>query len=122
MLETRFKKGTIKQHFSVSTQHYSFAVEAFIQMAKQFNNDNYEFALHECKTYEIIENVQLQKSELGILYMNSFNRDVLTKILEEKNIMIRSWTTPSISRRKSSATTTTIRLSKWMIGLPCLIL
>ncbi len=79
-------KNSIKKKFSVSTQHYTFAVKAFVEMVKQFGMDEYEFAVHETKTYEVIENVKNFKSELGILYLNDFNRKVITKILKENNL------------------------------------
>jgi DNA-binding transcriptional LysR family regulator len=79
-------KNNIKKKFSVSTQHYSFAVKAFVEMVKQFGMDEYEFAVHETKTYEVIENVKKLKSELGILYLNDFNRKVMTKILKENSL------------------------------------
>ncbi|MGL4798264.1 MAG: LysR family transcriptional regulator [Cellulosilyticaceae bacterium] len=75
-----------KKKFSVSMQHYTFAVEAFIQMAKQFGMDAYEFAIHETKTSEVIENVFLNKSEVGILYKNAFNSQFIHKILHQKEL------------------------------------
>ena len=48
--------------------------------------DEYEFAVHETKTYEVIENVKNFKSELGILYLSDFNRKVITKILNDNNL------------------------------------
>ena len=67
-------------------QHYTFAVEAFIQMAKKFGMDEYEFAVHETKTSEVIENVRLNKSEIGILYRNEFNGKFIDKILKENDL------------------------------------
>ncbi len=58
-----------KRKFSVSMQHYSFAVEAFIKLARNFSLDEYELAVHETKTGEVIENVRNFRSELGILYL-----------------------------------------------------
>lgn len=87
LIEDRYvEKQNSKKKFSVSMQHYTFAVEAFIAMAKEFGMDEYEFAIHETKTQEVINNVKLQKSELGIIYMNDFNRKVLTKILKENEL------------------------------------
>ena len=57
---------TIKKKFSVSMQHYTFAVEAFIRMTKSFGMDEYEFAIHETKTSEVVENVRKNKSEIGV--------------------------------------------------------
>ena len=53
-------------------QHYTFAVNAFIEMVKQFGMDEYEFAVREEKTYEVIEDVKTFRSEIGILYLNDF--------------------------------------------------
>ncbi|MCM1467678.1 MAG: LysR family transcriptional regulator [Alistipes sp.] len=76
-------KRNVKKRFSVSMQHYSFAVDAFVKMVKQFGMDEYEFAVHETKTYEVIEDVKNFKSELGILYVNHFNQNVLRKLFKE---------------------------------------
>lgn len=87
LLEERFVEDkTSKKKFSVSMQHYSFAVQAFIEMAKEFGMDDYEFAVHETKTYEVIENVKIQKSELGILYLNEFNEKALQKIFRDNEL------------------------------------
>ncbi len=84
LIQNRYvDKQNIKKKFSVSMQHYSFAVDAFVEMVKQFGMDEYEFAVHETKTYEVIEDVKNFKSELGILYVNDFNRNVLTKLFHE---------------------------------------
>ena len=84
LIETRYvEKKEVKKKFSESMQHYTFAVNAFVEMVKQFGMDEYEFAIHEEKTYEVIEDVKNFKSEIGILYLNGFNRKVLTKLFQE---------------------------------------
>ena len=75
-----------KKKFSVSMQHYSFAVEAFIDMAKEFGMDDYEFAVHETKTGEVIDNVRNYRSELGVLYINDFNEKAMRKIFAENEV------------------------------------
>ena len=75
-----------KKKFSVSSQHYSFAVEAFIKIVKEFGMREYEFAMHETKTHEIIQNVKLLKSEVGVLYLNDFNRTTMTKIFKREGL------------------------------------
>lgn len=58
LLEVRYiERKNVKKKFSVSMQHYTFAVNAFMEMVKQFGMDEYEFAVHETKTYEVIEDV-----------------------------------------------------------------
>lgn len=83
MAERFIEKRPLKKKFSVSMQHYSFAVEAFMTMAKEFDHDEYEFAVHETKTHEVIENVKNGRSEIGILYKDSFNEKALGKIFIE---------------------------------------
>ncbi len=84
LLDAKYiSKAAVKKKFSVSTQHYTFAVKAFAEMVRQFGMDEYEFAVHETKTYEVIENVKNYRSEIGILYLNDFNRKVLTKLFDE---------------------------------------
>ncbi len=75
-----------KKKFSVSMQHYSFAVEAFIKLAKTFSIDEFELAVHETKTHEVIENVKNYRSEIGLLYINEFNEKVMRKIFSENDL------------------------------------
>ena len=78
--------GTRKKKFSVSMQHYTFAVEAFIHLAREYGMDTYEFAVKETKTMEIINDVRNQTSEIGVIYMNDFNSKVIGKILREDSL------------------------------------
>lgn len=87
LIEAKYiNKDQVRKKFGVSTQHYTFAVNAFVEMVKQFGMDKYEFAIHETKTYEVIEDVKNLKSEIGVLYLNDFNRQVLTKLFHEDNL------------------------------------
>ena len=78
ILEDKYK-GTSggKKKFCVSTQHYSFAVNAFVDLIKTYGQDEYDFSLRETQTYEIIEDVAKMRSEIGILFLNNFNETVL---------------------------------------------
>ncbi|MCC8126799.1 MAG: LysR family transcriptional regulator [Clostridiales bacterium] len=87
MIEERYTDHkTLKKRFSVSMQHYSFAVEAFIELAKEFGMDEYEFAVHETKTGEVIENVRNYRSEIGVLYLNEFNEKAMRKLFSENEV------------------------------------
>lgn len=84
LLDAKYISHTeVKKTFSVSMQHYTFAVNAFVELVKQYGMDEYEFEVHETKTHEVIENVKNRKSEIGILYLNDFNRNVLNKLFAE---------------------------------------
>ncbi|MCB6414606.1 LysR family transcriptional regulator [Dorea acetigenes] len=84
LLDAKYISQTeVKKTFSVSMQHYTFAVNAFVELVKQYGMDEYEFEVHETKTHEVIDNVKNRKSEIGILYLNDFNRNVLNKLFAE---------------------------------------
>ena len=84
LIESHYiERKNVKKKFGVSMQHYTFAVNAFVEMVRQFGMDEYEFAVHETKTHQVIEDVRNFKSEIGILYVNDFNRKVLTKMFHE---------------------------------------
>ncbi len=87
MIDERFiDNKKVKKKFSVSMQHYSFAVEAFIELTKDFSIGEFEFAVHETKTYEVIKNIKHYKSELGIIYINEFNEKAIKKILSDNDL------------------------------------
>ncbi|WP_418746339.1 LysR family transcriptional regulator [Frisingicoccus sp.] len=86
LLENRYLEKKSKKKFSVSMQHYSFAVKAFVEMVKKIGMDEYEFAVHETRTWEVIENVKFFKSELGVLYLNDYNEQVMRKIFKENGL------------------------------------
>jgi len=79
-------KDTAKHLFSVSTQHYSFAVEAFVDLIGQYEGDRYDFHIRETQTHELIEDVARMRSDIGVLYLNSFNETVLRKAFKDYDL------------------------------------
>ena len=90
LLEKYGKGGTLRKKFGISTQHYSFAVKSFVEMVKQFDTDEYEFAIRETKTADVIEDVTTGKSEVGILYLSDFNRKAIGKFLKSNQLEFHS--------------------------------
>ncbi len=87
LIEKRYiDKGEYKKRFSVSMQHYTFAVNAFIEVINRYGIDEYDFSVYETRTNDVILNVRNFKSEVGILYLNDFNRKVLEKIFAENEL------------------------------------
>lgn len=83
----RYKKGgASKKKFGISTQHYSFALKSFVEMVKRFNTEEYEFAIRETRTKEVIEDVASLKSQIGVLYLSDFNRAIIQKMLNAKDL------------------------------------
>ena len=87
MLEERYARTHNKRlHLAVSTQHYYFSLQAFINVAEQYANDKYDFTLRECATGQIIDDVRTFRSDIGILYLDSFNSRVLQRALEDADL------------------------------------
>ena len=87
LLEEQYKSQSGgKKQFSVSTQHYSFAVNAFVELLKGVGIDQYDVSLRETQTYEIIDDVAHMKSEIGLLFYNDFNRPVLEKLIHTNEL------------------------------------
>ena len=87
LIEERYLgKTPVKHQFCVSTQHYSFAVNAFVDLFKRYGQDEYDFSIRETQTYEIIEDVARMRSEIGLLFLNDFNETVLRKILKSNGL------------------------------------
>ena len=72
--------------FSVSCQHYSFAVNAFVDLIKEYDADQYSFIIRETQTGEIIEDVASGKSEIGVLYLSEHNEDVILKLIKNNQL------------------------------------
>lgn len=75
-----------KTKFYISSQHYSFVVEAFVELLKRHGGEKYEFHMRETQTYDIIEDVARLRSEIGVLYMNKFNETVIKKELRDNDL------------------------------------
>jgi DNA-binding transcriptional LysR family regulator len=87
LLEQRYLgRPPTRRLLGVSTQHYSFAVDAFVRMVKATDVAEYEFSLRESRTWDIIEDVRTLRSEIGILYRNDFNRKIIDKLLRESGL------------------------------------
>lgn len=87
LLEEKFKNiDKQSPRFSVSCQHYSFAVNAFVDVIREFDANRYDFTLRETQTHEIIEDVSRLKSEIGILYTSSKNEEILLKLIKQNGL------------------------------------
>lgn len=87
LMEARYNKNMQPRRLlSVSSQHYAFVVHAFVELVKHHENDEYEFTLRETETDNILTDVSHFRSEVGIIYLNDFNRKVLENVFKEKHL------------------------------------
>ena len=88
LLEEKYKlSAPRKQAFSVSAQHYAFVVHAFVELIKTVDSSEYKFTLRETETRNILDDLSQFKSEIGVLYLNSFNQQVMTRLFKEKELI-----------------------------------
>jgi len=123
-LERRYlSKKPPRRVFSVSSQHYAFAVNAFVSMVRKTNADEYELTMRETQTHDIVESVRTLRSEIGILYLNPFNRKVIEKLLRESDLTFHSLFTAKPHIFTGSASPLAKReyvTLKELEGYPCL--
>lgn len=88
LLESEYKSTASppRRAFAVSSQHYAFVVNAFVELVREYGREKYEFTLRELKTAEIIEDVRTHRSDIGILFLCRFNREVLLHILRSEDM------------------------------------
>lgn len=91
LLEQQYKqKETVRRIFSISAQHYAFVVNAFVALVKEYGENKYEFTLRETRTHDIIEDVRTSRSELGVLFLSHFNREVILHIIKNADLKFTS--------------------------------
>lgn len=87
LLESEYKAAPPPNRaFAVSSQHYAFVVNAFVELVREYGRDKYEFTLRELKTAEIIEDVRTHRSDIGVLFLSKFNREVIRHILQNEDL------------------------------------
>lgn len=88
LLEERYiSQSKQAPHFSVSCQHYSFTVNAFVDVIKAYDASSYEFTLRETQTNEIIDDVSHLISEIGVLYLSPHNETVIKKFIKQNDLI-----------------------------------
>lgn len=87
LLESEYKNSShVRRVFAISSQHYAFVVNAFVALVKEYGEDKYEFSLRETRTSDILEDVRTARSELGILFLSKFNRDVISGMIKKADL------------------------------------
>ncbi|KRL99037.1 LysR family transcriptional regulator [Liquorilactobacillus satsumensis] len=87
LLDQHFGQEIVRKRvFSVSAQHYAFVVHAFVEFVKEVGGDAYQFTLRETQTENVLDDIQTLKSELGVIYINAFNKTVMMRLISDKNL------------------------------------
>ena len=121
--EKYIARQAVRQRFSVSTQHYSFTSSAFVELVRSHSGHAYEFTLREGKTYDTIQDVKNLRSEMGVIYMSTFNEAVISKTLREANLTFSELFAAKphifVGRNNPIAEKTSVTMAD-LVDLPCL--
>lgn len=84
VIEDRYiDKWKDRKHFSVSMQHYVFALHAFINTIKKYDVNKYSYSVNETKTDDVLRDVNNMKSEIGIISYSKSNEKLINKLFRE---------------------------------------
>ena len=84
ILEDRYlSRDSDKERFSVSTQHFTFAIKAFTNVIREMDPDRFIFSIHETKTKEVLEDVRSLKSEVGIVSFSGSSEALMKKFFRD---------------------------------------
>ncbi|MTK63942.1 MAG: LysR family transcriptional regulator [Methanobacterium sp.] len=73
--------------FSISSQHYGFAIEAVANLMNYFAERKYELTIREGKTTEVIEDVCASRSILGILSLTDLNKGFFERYFTSNSLV-----------------------------------
>ncbi|MCR4745253.1 MAG: LysR family transcriptional regulator [Lachnospiraceae bacterium] len=87
ILEERYiSRDSDKERFSVSTQHYNFAIRAFTKVVKKWNPDKFIFSIHETKTREVLDDIASLRSEVGIISFSGNNENLFNRLFRDNQL------------------------------------
>lgn len=88
LIEDRYiEKDREKKHFSVSMQHYVFAVHAFVSAIRKCDVSRYVYSVNETRTDEVLTNVRDIKSEIGVISYSKSNENIIKKIFRKYQLV-----------------------------------
>ena len=76
----------VRPSFSVSMQHYTVAVNAFIETVKEYDLPEYQYFIRETQTGEVIDDVKTLRSEVGVIALSDFNKNTFMKIFADASL------------------------------------
>ena len=82
----RYKNSQRGARLFVSTQHYDFIADAFCALVMKTADAEYSLSLQEKETYDVIRDVEIAYSDVGIIAIEDQNLDIMNRYLQSKEI------------------------------------
>ena len=83
----RYVKKEENNRIIISSQHYDFVADAFGRFLKQTDNDSFSFSIKETRTYDVIDDVENARSDVGIIAIKDDNDKLMERFLSSKKLM-----------------------------------
>lgn len=91
-MEYHFQKRQqeMQRKITISSQHYGFAVEAFVKLTKHLGERHYQLGLREGRSTKVIEDVFSGKSIIGVLAIHEKNRENFERYFAQKSLVFQA--------------------------------
>lgn len=88
LVEEKYSKKILKsQRFCVSSQHHIGSLDAFLKLFDAIKDTDYRLGFLECKTQEVLENVEKGISDIGVIYYTERSKSAMIQELRMKNLI-----------------------------------
>ena len=75
-----------KVRLYISTQHYDFIADIFCEFLDACESSHYDISLQEKMTYDVIHDVEMALSDIGIIAIKNKDKDIMIRYLQSKDI------------------------------------
>lgn len=76
-----------KVRLSISSQHYMFAVDALTSyLAEMVPGSTYDVTLREERTSQVLKDVMMRRSEIGLIFISNMTRKFMTRTLRRNGL------------------------------------
>lgn len=85
-IEEKYLKSRKGQFFCVSSQHHVGSIKAFNQFLSTLEESAYRVGFLECKTLSVLRNVELGRSDLGVIFFTEPGKSAMFQELKNKGL------------------------------------
>lgn len=82
----RYGSQSEKLRLYISTQHYDFIADIFCEFLEKCEGSHYDISLQEKMTYDVIHDVEMALSDIGIIAIKKKDMDIMMRYLQSKDV------------------------------------
>ena len=85
-VERRYSAGAVQEKLFIATQHYDFVADIFCAYLNTVSADRFKLAIKEIKTHNVIYEVEMAYSDIGIIAIKDRDYDIMKRYLANKRL------------------------------------